>query len=231
MMKKLLTALLVALAVVLLMAVIMLFFPRGGRDSADESSAEDSLASTEMLVIPSDMPEGITMKMPEGFSETSSQYYKKYYVKDDASVIITGEDLTFKINQIDPYTKSVIEQYKESVDEFELLEDEVITVSGTRAHLLEFSYAIVGEDARQDFKCTTAVMIYDEQAYLVTCKCHAENYQNYREVFRMAMSTIQLTGTAKETDVQVQEITEPAAEIPAETAAPAETKPEDSVQP
>ena len=94
MMKKLLTALLIALAVVLIMAAITIFFPRGGKDA--DSSAADSLAPTEMLIIPADMPEGISMSVPKGFSETASQYYTKYYIKDDASVIITGEDMSLR---------------------------------------------------------------------------------------------------------------------------------------
>ncbi|MBP0967932.1 MAG: hypothetical protein J5722_09875 [Oscillospiraceae bacterium] len=218
MLKKLLTAFLIALAVILIMAVVMLFFPRSGQH--EESSAAESLAATEMLVVPSDMPEGITMSVPQGFSETSSQYYTKYYIKDDASVIITGEDMSLRYAEIDNYTESVISQYRESVDDFKLIEDEVVTVSGTRAHLLEFSYAIVGEDARQDFMCTTAVMIYHDNAYLVTCKSHAENYQNYREIFRMALSTIRLS----DPDVQTDDAAQDAAVL-------TDAAPENSVQP
>lgn len=229
MMKKLLIALLVALAVVLLMAVITIFFPNGGR--GEESSAAESLAETEMLIIPSDMPAGISMSVPKGFSETSSQYYTKYYVKDDASVIITGEDMSLRYAEIDYYTQTVIDQYKESVDDFHLISDEVVTVSDTRAHLLEFSYAIVGGDERQDFKCTTAVMIKNENAYLVTCKSHAETYQNYREIFRMALSTIELSDPAEGTEAPAAENSVQNEESVPEMNAPAETKPEDSVQP
>ena len=231
MLKKLLTALLIALAVILIMAVIMLFFPRNGNDSAEESSGTDSLAATDMLIVPSDMPEGISMNVPQGFEETSSQYYKKYYIKEDASVIITGEDLTFKISEIDGYTQSVIEQYQESADDFLLLSDEVFTVSGTRAHLLEFSYAIVSESERQDFKCTTAVMIKGNNAFLVTCKSHAETYQNYREIFRMALNSIRLSdpaaGTNAPEQTPVEQIPQANADQPAET----QPAPEDSVQP
>ncbi len=229
MMKKLLTALLIALAVVLIMAAITIFFPRGGKDA--DSSAADSLAPTEMLIIPADMPEGISMSVPKGFSETASQYYTKYYIKDDASVIITGEDMSLRYAEIDHYTQTVIDQYKESVDDFQLISDEVVTVSDTRAHLLEFSYAIVGEDARQDFKCTTAVMIYHDNAYLVTCKSHAETYQNYREIFRMALSTIRLSDPAEGTEAPAAENSVPAGDSAPEPAVQAETEPEDSVQP
>ncbi|MBR3446502.1 MAG: hypothetical protein IKH27_01675 [Oscillospiraceae bacterium] len=229
MMKKLLTALLIALAVVLIMAAVTVFFPRG--TAGEESSAADSLAPTEMLVVPSDMPEGIFMSVPQGFTETSSQYYTKYYVKDDASVIITGEDMSLRYAEIDNYTESVIDQYKESVDEFQLIEDEVVTVSNTRAHLLEFSYAIIGDNARQDFKCTTAVMIYRNNAYLVTCKSHADTYQNYREVFRMALSTIRLSDPAEGTALPIEESIPETEESVPETAVQTEAEPEDSVQP
>ena len=51
--NKLLTALLVTLAVVLVMALLMLVLPRADRH-ADESTAENSLAEIDMLIVPSE---------------------------------------------------------------------------------------------------------------------------------------------------------------------------------
>ncbi len=217
--KKLLTAVLVALGVILAMAIIMLFFPRGNSEETDASSAAESTAALEMLVVPSDMPEGFSMQVPQPFEETSSDVYKTYYVKDDASVIVTGGPLNYIYREVDSYSQSVIRQYQDTVDEFELLEDEKLTISGKDAHLLEFSYAIIGEDARQDFKCTTAVIMNDDMAYLVTCKSHADTYSQYRELFRMMMSTIDITDLDEDSAAD------------ASKADPSAAMPEDSVQP
>ena len=217
--KKILVAVLVALGVTLAMAILMLFFPRNRSEESSGSSAADSPDAIEMLVIPSDMPEGFSMQVPDPFQKTSSQVYKTYYVKDDASVIVTGGPLNYLYREVDSYTESVIRQYQDTVDEFELLSDETLKISGKDAHLLEFSYAIVGDDARQDFKCTTAVIMNDDMAYLVTCKGHADTYQNYRELFRMMMSTIDITDVDPDSSTDASEDTEFDAE------------PEDSVQP
>lgn len=231
--NKLLTALLVTLAVVLVMALLMLVLPRADRH-ADESSAENSLAEIDMLIVPSEMPEGITMSVPDDFTETASQYYKKYYVRDDASIIVTGEKMEFKYAEVDSYTDSVILQYREAVDEFQIISDESITVSGTHARLLEFTYAIVGSEARQDLECSTLIMMKGDRVYLVTCKSNRENYSKYRDRFRMIMNSIQLT------DVQPEGVSEPesGADSSAVTASPADSaaeqpdsKTEDSVQP
>ena len=214
--KKLLTALLVLVIVVLAMALLILVIPRNKRTAGTESSAE-SLADTEMLVIPDSMPEGISFSIPEGFTETSSRFYQKYYVKDDASIIVTGEQMEFGVPNVNDYTQKVLAQYEETAEDFQLTSDEEFTVSGTPAHLLEFTYAISGDETRQEFGCTTAIMIYDDRSYLITCKSRIENYANYREYFRMMMNTVQLT------DVPDRNPEEVPSEAAAETAVSAET--------
>ena len=190
--NKFLTALLVALAVVLGMAGLMLILPRAGK-AGDGSSAENSLADIDMWIVPGEMPEGITMDVPDDFTETASQFYKKYYVKDDASIIVTGEKMEFSYAEVDSYTDSVIMQYQDAVDEFQMVSDESITVSGLHARLLEFTYAIVGSEERQDLACTTAVMMKGDRVYLVTCKSRRDTFSKYREEFRMILNTIRLT--------------------------------------
>ncbi len=228
--NKLLTALLVALIVAFGMGVLMLILPRTAKEQ-EESSEESSLANTELLVVAADMPEGISIQVPDEFTETASQYYKKYYVKDDASIIISGEKMEFSYAEVDSYTESVVMQYQEAVDEFELISDESITVSGSHARLLEFTYAIVGSESRQDLECTTAIMMKGDRVYLVTCKSNRENYDKYREKFRMIMNSIQLTdvdGPAPENSGDEPVMTVPAAE---QDASQPDSAAEDSVQP
>lgn len=217
--KKLLTALLVLVVVVLAMALLMLVIPRHRQNDASESSAE-SLAETELLVIPDSMPEGISFSIPEGFTETSSRFYQKYYVKDDASIIVTGEQMEYGVPTVDDYTQKVIEQYEETAEDFLLTADETFTVSGTPAHLLEFTYAISGDDARQEFGCTTAIMIYNDRSYLITCKSRLENYEKYREYFRMMMNTVSLSDVPERDAENLMPDESAAAEKPAETVQP-----------
>lgn len=221
--NKLLTALLVTLAVVLVMALLMLVLPRADRH-ADESSAENSLAEIDMLIVPSEMPEGISMSVPDDFTETASQYYKKYYVRDDASIIVTGEKMEFQYAEVDSYTDSVIKQYQEAVDEFQIISDESLIISGTHARLLEFTYAIVGSETRQDLECSTLIMMKGDRVYLVTCKSNRENYAKYRDRFRMTMNSIRLTDVKPEDPFVNESTADSAAEQP-------DSKTEDSVQP
>lgn len=233
--KKLLTALLVAVLVVLAMAVVMMIMtvPRVVKAPA-ESSAEESLEDAGMLIVPSDMPEGITIEVPDTYEEAASEYYKKYYVKNDASIIVTGEKMEFSYAEVDSYTDSVILQYQEAVDDFQLVSDEDIEISGSKARLLEFTYAIVGSEDRQDFECTTAVMMRGDRVYLVTCKSHYDTYPNYREEFRMILNSIRLSDVAEDDGFDPEEYAEYGEMIdsgetsqPDEAAEPAD----DSVQP
>ena len=231
--KKLLTALLVALLVVLAMAVVMLLLPRGTKAPA-ESSAEDSLEEAEVLIVPSDMPDGIELDVPDTYEEVTSEYYKKYYKRNDASIIVTGEKMEFSYAEVDSYTDSVILQYQEAVEDFQLISDEEIQISGDKARLLEFTYAIVGSEDRQDFECTTAVMMRGDRVYLVTCKSRLDTYEKYREEFRMILNSIRLSDVEEDGGFDPEEYAEfgemvdsEAEEQPAEAA----EQDEDSVQP
>jgi len=147
--------------------------------SASESSEEDL---SQIVVVPSEIPSKISMPVPSGFQETSSPYYNKYYILNDASIIVTGEELAIHGQNVDEYTENVLKQYRKTADDFSLLSDGTVS-SGAPCRVLEFTYALIGEDVRQDFQCITAVLLKDDFAYIVTCKSKRETFGSYRGAF------------------------------------------------
>ncbi len=210
--KKLMITLAAAMALVLLIAGIS-SITRKNKTQEEESSVLTT--GTEMIIVPSEMPEGINMQVPAGFTETNSPYYDKYFICNDASVIVTGEPLTLYGMDVKTYGESMKQQYREAADDFTLLSEEDTVVSEADCCLYEFTYAIKGEDAVQEMQCITAVVIKDERVYIVTCKSHRENFMNYRQAFRKMIESIQITGASPfSTDAAAGTQTEPAATEP-----------------
>jgi len=179
--KKILTAM-IAAAVVLLMVGVLAAAVRKNNGKSENSSAESSEELSEIIVIPSEMPGNISVPIPAGFTETSSPYYDKYFVMNDASIIVTGEELTIHGQSVKEYAAGVQKQYEKTADEFALLSSTEMK-SGAPCWVLEFTYALVGEDARQDFQCVTAVLVKDDYAYIVTCKSKKETFDRYRSAY------------------------------------------------
>ncbi len=178
--KKTLVVILAAvLALVLFGGVIVRIRKNSKKQSASESS---TIELAQAIIVPSEMPVNISIPIPAGFSETSSDYYDKYYIRDDASIIITGEELPVQGKTLDEYTDNVLKQYGNSVDEFRLINNTEYE-SGAPCRLLEFTYALIGENVRQDFQCITAVLLKNNCSYIVTCKSKQENFNVYRGVF------------------------------------------------
>ena len=187
--KKLLIMLLIIAIIILAIAGISAM--QRGKQNGDSGAEESSALVTEIIVVPAEMPSRISFKIPPGFTETSSQYYDKYYILNDASVITTGEKLVIGGTMLEDYVADVKKQYEETADEYTLLSDNEITVSGgVPCRVLEFTYAIVGEDVRQEMKCVSAVLIQDDFVYIVTCKSKRENFETYRAAFLQTIESI-----------------------------------------
>ena len=185
--KNLLIVLITVMAVVLLIGGLSLW----KSSSSDESSADSTAVMTDVIIVPSEMPERISFELPPGFTERSSEAYDKYYVRDDASVIVTGEEMVIKGIRLDEYVETVRSQYAQTADEFSLISEQTIALrSGVNCTVLEFTYAIVGEDVHQVMQCITAVIVKDNRAYLVTCKSKRENIQVYRAAFLRMIESI-----------------------------------------
>ncbi|HBI84853.1 MAG TPA: hypothetical protein DDX71_00985 [Ruminococcus sp.] len=187
--KKLTAIAATALLIIALSAIIAL---ATHHKSAGDSTAESSVTETEPAVVPSTMPSSIAVTPPAGFSETSSPYYDKYFVKDDASIIITGEKLAIDGIRTSEYVTNVKSQYEKTASDYELLGEENLTVSGAQTTILEFNYAIVGDDVRQDMTCMTGVAVKGRNAYIITCKSKHATYAGYRDIFREFIKSINL---------------------------------------
>ena len=186
--KVIVSVLLTALFILLFILLLSAGLKRRSRDAG--SSAELIPDQTQIVIVPSEMPSRISLQVPPGFTETASEYYEKYYVKNDASIIITGEKITITGALLEDYVSDIKAQYERTADAWQLQQEEMRTINGVPCVILEFTYAIIGDNVRQDMGCTTAVMLKDDRAYIVTCKSRAETYAAYVAQFRSAISSI-----------------------------------------
>ena len=181
---------------------------RGGNDSS--SSSLDSLPSSEIVITPSQIPSRIHVQIPGDFTETSSDAYDKYFIKNDASIIITGEEQPGIGGQTEQYTEQVKQMYEQTADEFSLIKDEPEKVNDYMGHILEFTYAIIGKDTRADMQCMTAIFVKDDYIYVITCKSRRENYSNYRENFSQVIKSVTIDDPSVPVDAYVNgEVTVP----------------------
>ena len=179
-------------AVMLAIIVLAAITHMSGNETDTAESSEFSLPAFSEIIVPSSMPANLAISVPAGFTETSSEHYDKYYVKDDASVIITGEELLYGHDDVNAYTDNVLAQYQKTADRFALLSDEKIKISSQSARLLEFSYVISAADKEQAFRCLTAIVTKDDYAYLFTCKSHADTFSAYSNHFRKMLESIEI---------------------------------------
>lgn len=216
--QKLLITLAAAITLVILIAGISSLTHK---QKKPEEESSEIVSGTEMIIVPSEMPDRISMEIPAGFTETNSPYYEKYYVCNDASVIVTGEELTIYGQDVKTYSEDVKAQYQNTADDFVLLAEEDTAVDGTDCRLFEFTYAIRGGDASQDMQCMTAVIIKDERVYIVTCKSHRDTFMNYRQPFRKMLESIRIadeTFPAAGSSASAQTVTNAQSDVSAVTA-------------
>ncbi|MGN0648661.1 MAG: hypothetical protein ACI4J3_08540 [Oscillospiraceae bacterium] len=152
-----------------------------------ESTAEESI-----VLIPTALPEYFNITIPAGFTATSSAAYEEYYICNDASIIITDDPIAISGERLDNYAAKVKEIYEQTADNYLLLNEAKETINGTEAVLLEFTYALVGEDKKQDLQAMVCIMLHHDVAYVITCKSKAKNFMQYRAGFREAINTIEI---------------------------------------
>ena len=195
--KNPIVPLIMMFAVMMAIIVLAAITHMSGNPTDAAESSEVSLPAFSEIIVPSSMPANISISVPAGFTETSSEHYDKYYVKDDASIIITGEELLYGQDDVNAYTDNVLAQYQKTADRFTLVSDEKIKISSKPARLLEFSYAIIAPDKEQDLRCLTAIVIKDNYAYLFTCKSHADTFSSYTNHFRKMLESIEILDREK----------------------------------
>jgi len=192
---------LTVLAVAMLLTVILIgtiTAIAGNRKDRNESSAESALSAENSgpIIVPSSMPEGISVTVPGGFAETSSPRYDKYYIRDDASIIITGEELVISGQILGEYAEDMKKQYEAAADNFRLISEEDLMVNGVECRMMEFTYSIVGENVQQDFVAVTGVLLQNNHVYIITCKSRKETFAAYRESFRQTVKSAVISAPA-----------------------------------
>lgn len=153
-------------------------------------SNEESSLSDGVILIPTALPEYFTITIPEGFQTTSSAAYDEYYILDDASIIITDDPIAISGERLEDYMAKVKSIYEQTADCYALISEENPTINDVEASILEFSYAIVGENKQQDMQCMVAVLLHHDVAYVITCKSLAQNFPLYRGTFRSCIESI-----------------------------------------
>lgn len=186
----------------------------------EESSSEAEPALSSIVVVPSAFPERISIQVPPGFTETSSDFYDLYYIRDDASLIVTGEYAVIA-PQIEDYIVKVKEQYAAAADEYQLVEESPLYVNGLIGHTMEFTYAIVGKDVRQEMACVNGIFIKDDYIYIVTCKSRLETFSAYRSAFKQAIASVQIADAPSLSEVAGQQGSNAAVSTTQTTAATA----------
>lgn len=207
--KKMLLPILVILAVIILIAGLTII--TGSKEAAETESSAEISAVSEVIVVPSEMPERISLPLPSGFTETASNYYDKYYVRDDASVIVTGEELTAYGMDAESYAEGVKTQYAQTADNFYLLSEETVQAADVPCKLLEFTYDIVGTESTRSMKCITAILVKDNFVYIITCKSPQDSFSAYRGAFRQMIDQVTIADAVSGTS----EMQNTATEIPA----------------
>ncbi len=135
----------------------------------------------------------ITMYIPNYYTQTSSQYIDKFYIRDNVATIMLTEDTNYSISNtdIDTYYNNAIQQYSNTFDEFNVISTQDVDYSfkGT-GKIVEFSYTIYGKDEAKDMSCYAEYILLNNRTYIITCSTTSDTYQTYRDDFVYAVSTI-----------------------------------------
>ncbi len=169
------------LAFLMAFAVLLTGCTLSGKESS-ESEPEKNIYKA----LP--MPE-LYLEIPEDYTVTSSDFFEEYYVKDDASIIVT-EDTAGPFENLHDYTITALVKYQEMASELEVLHQDKIETRAAAVEYLEFTYTIgEGEDAVS--RTTMVGYCTDTQSmYIITCKCDVETYDQHREEFLQVLSSV-----------------------------------------
>lgn len=153
-----------------------------------ESAGTSSPAETRVVYKALPLPE-LYLEIPEDYTVTSSDFYEEYYVKDDASIIIT-EDTKGPFQSAYDYSISALVQYQDVTKELEVLGTELVQNDAVGVQILEFTYTMGNGDAAIT-KTSMAGYCTDSQTmYIITCKSDVDTYEAHREEFLNVMRSV-----------------------------------------
>lgn len=166
---------------------VMLTGCSGFFDTTGEEQTAETIVVYQALPLPD-----LFVSIPEGFEETSSEFYEKYYIQDDASIIIT-EDNQSPGTSIKDYSTKALVQYQDMTNTLEVIGDGVVNSGSLAVQLLEFTYTLA-----DDAPALTTMVGFasdSETMYIVTCKCAEEHYEAHREEFMTVMTSMRIDKT------------------------------------
>lgn len=137
----------------------------------------------------------LSMDIPEGYEATSSEFYEKYYIQDDASIIVT-EDTNGPFSSSYDYAISALLEYQKVANEVEVVTSEPVRGENCSVHLLEFRYTL-GEDNAVDMTCLAGFATDGSSMYIITCKSNTSTYSLHHDEFYTVMQSVMLTTTGQ----------------------------------
>lgn len=154
-------------------------------------SQEDN--TTETMIVYKSLPlPNLFVDIPERFEETSSQYYDKYYIHNNASIIIT-EDTEASGMSAKDYSTRALTEYQNMTNSLENVSTDSLNAGELYVQYLEFTYTVNAGDSPLSVMVGYAT---DSQSmFIVTCKCGAEEYQDYRSDFLTVLKSIRIDRT------------------------------------
>ena len=135
----------------------------------------------------------IKLDIPEGYETTSSDLCEEYYIRDDASIIIT-EDKNGPFDSTYDYSVKALAQYQSVATTVEVSGNEVMQGKNCTVQTLEFRYTL-GENAEADMTVLVGYATDGESMFIVTCKSNTTTYEQHREEFAAVMRSLMLTTT------------------------------------
>ena len=135
----------------------------------------------------------IKLDIPEGYETTSSELCEEFYVKDDASIIIT-EDKNGPFDSTYDYSIRALAQYQNLATTLEVSGNEVMQGANTSVQTLEFRYTF-GDNAEGDLTALIGYATDGQSMFIITCKSNTVTYEQHKEEFAAVMRSLMLTTT------------------------------------
>lgn len=140
---------------------------------------------------------GLTLSVPDDYTEKEAKYFDVSYTKSDAHISLTWDDCD---NDLKNYASNAVEQYRSITDGFEITDERDEEIKGTQLHVVEFNYRLSLESGEKNYSCLAAYALNGQKAYVLTCTCDADNYKNYIDDFVRTYKTMCLVPELDQTD-------------------------------
>lgn len=121
--------------------------------------------------------------IPKRFETTSSEFYKEYYICEDASIIITEDTADAPYTSVSDYSIKAIVEYQNVTTDFKLINDELLHADTTAIQMMEFTYTLGEGDNSVSKNCMVGYLTDRDSMYIITCKSDVDTYADYREDF------------------------------------------------